>query len=50
VRIQAPDFRKRLDDLYMGPIGNRPDEFAAQLRREYALVARVVKSAGIRPE
>ncbi len=48
--LQSPEVRKRLDDLYMGPIGNKPEEFAESLRREYALVARVVKSAGIVPE
>ena len=48
--LQSAEFRKRLEDLYMGPIGNRPEEFSAQLRREYALVARVVKAAGIQPE
>ena len=47
---QSPELRKRLDELYMGPIANRPEEFAAQLRREYALVGRVVKAAGIQPE
>ena len=47
---QSPELRKRLDELYMGPIANRPEEFAAQLRREYALGGRVVKAAGIQPE
>ena len=32
------------------PLANTPDEFAAQIKRETALWARVIKDAGVKPE
>ena len=48
--IQSADFQKRLSSLYWTPVGNRPEEFSAQLRGEYGVLAQVVKSAGLVPE
>jgi tripartite-type tricarboxylate transporter receptor subunit TctC len=48
--VQSADFRKRLAELYWAPVGNTPEQFAAQLRAEHAVLANVVKSAGIKPE
>lgn len=48
--MNSPDFRKKMEDVYTDVIANRPDEFADLLKREYALVAQVVKGAGIKPE
>jgi len=42
--------KERLADLGYEPVGNRPDEFAAQIRTEIAKWAKVIRSAGIKPQ
>jgi tripartite-type tricarboxylate transporter receptor subunit TctC len=41
---------KRLGDMGFDAIGNTPEEFAARMKTEVALAARLVKLAGIQPE
>ena len=48
--MNSPDFRKKMEDVYTDVIANRPEEFSALLKREYALVAQLVQTAGIKPE
>lgn len=46
--ISAPAMKERLIELGYEPVGNTPDEFAAQIRTEIAAWARIIRSAGIR--
>jgi tripartite-type tricarboxylate transporter receptor subunit TctC len=48
--MQAPDFRKRLDELMLDPGGNTPEEFAAYVRAMYERVGHVIRSANIKAE
>lgn len=48
--IEAPDFRKRLDELMLDPGGNSPEEFAAYVRAMYERVGTVIRSANIKAE
>ena len=44
--IQRPDFLERLDRDGIEPVGNTPEEFAAQIKTDLAHWARIVKAAG----
>jgi tripartite-type tricarboxylate transporter receptor subunit TctC len=44
--LAKPDLRKRLVDLGADPVGNTPQEFAAQIKTETAWWAKLVKSTG----
>ena len=44
--IKRPDFLERLDRDGIEPVGNTPEEFAAQIRTDLAHWAKIVKSAG----
>src|SRR6266853_5966299 len=44
--IKRPDFLERLDRDGIEPVGNAPEEFAAQIRADLARWAKVVKAAG----
>jgi tripartite-type tricarboxylate transporter receptor subunit TctC len=46
--LAKPDFRKRLVDLGADPVGNTPQEFAAQIKSETTWWASLVKSTGTR--
>jgi tripartite-type tricarboxylate transporter receptor subunit TctC len=48
--ISAPAMKERLIQLGYEPVGNTPDEFAAQIRTEIEIWARVIRSAGIRAQ
>ncbi|HUQ74867.1 MAG TPA: tripartite tricarboxylate transporter substrate binding protein [Burkholderiales bacterium] len=48
--IDAPDFRKRLDELMLDPGGGTPEEFAAYVRANYERVGKVIRSANIKAE
>lgn len=48
--IATPEYRKRLDELYYSPVGNTPEEFAAALKKEFAVAGAAFKAAGIKPE
>ena len=47
--LATPEIRKRLSDIGMEVIGNSPKEFAAALKAEAPLWAKVIKDAGIAP-
>ena len=47
--LSTPEVRKRLSDIGMEVIGNTPAEFAAALKAEAPLWAKVIKDAGIAP-
>ena len=42
--------RERLAELGYEPVGNRSDEFAAQIGMEIAKWAKLIRSAGIQPQ
>ncbi len=48
--LQMPEVRERYSVLGIEPVGNRPDEFAAQIRADLARWGPVVKQANIRIE
>jgi tripartite-type tricarboxylate transporter receptor subunit TctC len=48
--VALPELRKQLLDLGAEPVVNAPDEFAARIKRESALWAKVVQAAKIRFE
>jgi tripartite-type tricarboxylate transporter receptor subunit TctC len=50
VVLQLADVRERYSVLGIDPVGNKPDEFAAQIRADLARWAPVVKQANIRIE
>jgi tripartite-type tricarboxylate transporter receptor subunit TctC len=45
--LEQPETRNRMLDLGITPVGNTPDEFGKQIRRDYARYGEVVKKAGI---
>ena len=47
--LQLPDVRERLASDGMEPVGGRPENFRALLKRDVAKWQKVVKVAGIRP-
>lgn len=48
--LHAPDVRERLSSQGVEAVGSTPEQYAAHLKDELARYARVVKSAGIKPE
>jgi tripartite-type tricarboxylate transporter receptor subunit TctC len=48
--VTAPQTRAALEAQGMFPVANRPDAFAAQIRRETAVWAKVIQESGIKPE
>ena len=44
--IQRPDFLERLDRDGIEPVGNTPEEFGAEIKRDLARWATIVKAAG----
>ena len=48
--VADPAVAARLADAGAFPLGNRPEEFAAQIRGELAKWAQVIRTAGIRPQ
>jgi tripartite-type tricarboxylate transporter receptor subunit TctC len=48
--LQTPEVRERYSVLGIEPVGNKPDEFAAQIRADLARWGPVVKQANIRIE
>ncbi len=41
--LEGSDLRKRFDDIGMGPVGNRPEEFAKAIKEESQRWARIIK-------
>ncbi|SRR6266508_5975062 len=48
--LSLPAMKERLVELGYEPVGNTPDEYAAQIRTEIAKWAKVIRSAGIRAQ
>jgi tripartite-type tricarboxylate transporter receptor subunit TctC len=48
--LNMPDVRKRLTQAGAEPVGNSPEEMAAQIKTETETFAQVVKQAKITPE
>ena len=48
--LSQPAMKERLADLGYEPVGNKPDEFAAQIRTEIAKWANLIRSAGIKAQ
>lgn len=46
--VAMPDVRKQLIDIGAEPVANTPDEFAARIKKESALWAKVIQAAKIR--
>ncbi len=47
--MNDPKTKAKINDVGFEVLGNTPEEFAAQIKRETALVGRIVKTAGIQP-
>jgi tripartite-type tricarboxylate transporter receptor subunit TctC len=48
--IAAPETKERMAALGFAPVGNSPEEFAAQIRTEIARRAKIIHDAGIKVE
>jgi tripartite-type tricarboxylate transporter receptor subunit TctC len=48
--IALPDMKERWGTLGLEPVGNTPDEFAAQFRTELAKWAKVIREASIKAQ
>jgi len=48
--IHRQDFLERLDRDGIEPVGNTPEEFAAEIKRDIGRWEKIVKAAGVRPE
>lgn len=48
--LNSPAGRARLLPLGLSPVGSRPADFKAQIQRETAMWAKVIREAGIKPE
>lgn len=46
--VKRPDFQDRLLKDALDPIGNTPEEFAAQIRTDLAMWARLIKASGVK--
>jgi tripartite-type tricarboxylate transporter receptor subunit TctC len=46
--VRAPDIAKRLDDLYLTPVGTSPAETAALIKQESELWRQTIAAAGIK--
>lgn len=47
--VQAPGLNARSSEEGLELVGNSPQEFLAQLRKQYELIGRIAKAANIRP-
>jgi tripartite-type tricarboxylate transporter receptor subunit TctC len=48
--LAAPELRVKLVELGLEPIGNSPEEFAAIIKSEIPIWAKVIKESGIKPD
>ena len=46
--VNAPETRARLESLGAEPVASGPKEFAAQIRREWEMNAKIIKAAGVK--
>ncbi len=47
--LNKPDVGKRLNDLGCVPVGNQPEEFAAYIKTEIAILAELFRKLGVTP-
>lgn len=47
--LNKPDVVKRLNDLGCTPVGNQPEEFAAYIKTEIAILAELFRKLGVTP-
>jgi len=45
--INAPDFRKKMEEIGAEPVGNSPDQMAKQIKDDTSLYAKLVKDAKV---
>jgi tripartite-type tricarboxylate transporter receptor subunit TctC len=45
--IQSPEFRKRMEEIGAEPVGNTPEQMAAQIRSDTEKFAKLVKQANV---
>jgi tripartite-type tricarboxylate transporter receptor subunit TctC len=45
--INSPEFRKRMDEIGAGGVGNTPEQMAAQIKEDTERFARLVKAANV---
>jgi tripartite-type tricarboxylate transporter receptor subunit TctC len=48
--VTLPDMKERMEALGFAPVGNTPEEFAAQIRTEIAKRAKIIRDAGIKAQ
>jgi tripartite-type tricarboxylate transporter receptor subunit TctC len=48
--LSAPETQARLREIHFGAVGNTPEQFTAQMRREMDILARALQLAGLKPE
>ena len=48
--VHRADFLERLDRDGIEPVGNTPEEFAAEIKRDIGRWEKIVKAAGVKPE
>jgi tripartite-type tricarboxylate transporter receptor subunit TctC len=48
--LESPEVKKSFDELALAIIGNTPAEFSAQIKAGFAVYARAIKAAGLKPE
>jgi len=48
--VTAPAMKARLVELGYAPVGNSPNEYAAQIKTEIEQWSKVIRSAGIKPQ
>jgi len=48
--IHRPDFLERLERDGIEPVGNTPEQFAAQIKRDIERWGKIVRAAGVKPE
>ena len=46
--LALPEVRERLAAIGYTPVGNTPEEFSAQIKRDVARWAKVIRDAGIK--
>jgi len=48
--VKLPEVQARLNEQTLVPVGDSPESFAATLRQDMALWAKIVADAGIKPQ
>ena len=48
--INSPEIKERFNALVLDPMPMNPDQFAAFLKKDFAVNSELVKAAGIKPQ